>query len=281
MEYGTILYEVTDNILTITLNRPDKLNTFSQMMIDELIDALKRSDADDDVRAVIITGAGKAFSAGADLGNDVNFIERYKQFSKEEVRNYRDGAGTITLAIYEMQKPVIGAINGVAAGMGATIILAMDIRLASENARFGFIFSKRGLITEGASSWFLPRLVGTAKALEWTLTGRVFDVREAEKYGLVQEVQASDVLMTRARTIANEIARNTSSMSVAINRQLIWRMAGAASPWDAHRIDSPGTLWAFTSPEGAEGVAAFLEKRLPHFPLKLSKDKPDFYPWWK
>ena len=279
--YDAIKCETSEGICTITLNRPEQMNAFHAHMVNELIDALKKADEDDTVRVLIVTGAGKAFSAGADLSSASGAIEKHTKMSDEDIRNYRDGAGMITLTIYDMKKPIIAAINGVAVGMGATITLPMDIRLASENARFGFVFSRRGLVSEGASSWFLPHVVGAGKALEWILTGRVFDAREAEKYGLVQEVLEPDALMLRARTIAMEIVQSTSAVSVALCRQLVWKMMGAASPWEAHRMDSMATAWSFIHPDVVEGFKSFLEKRPPKFPMKPSKDMPDFYPWWK
>lgn len=280
MEYSQIKCELSDRILTITLNRPDRLNAFTPVMCQELVDAFGRADADDDVRVVIVTGAGRAFCAGADLSPENALVERCRQASEDDLEIRRDLAGRVTLTIYDLKKPVIAAINGPAVGVGITMTLAMDIRLASENARLGFVFSRRGIVAEGASTWFLPRIVGIGKAAEWLLSGRIFGVQEAQAHGLVSEVLAPDALIPRAREIASEIIQNTSAISVALCRQLLWKMACADHPMEAHKIDSKCVWWSFQQPDALEGIMSFLEKRQPNFTMKPSTDMPDFYPWW-
>jgi enoyl-CoA hydratase/carnithine racemase len=246
-------------------------------MCQELVDAFGRADADDDVRVVIVTGAGRAFCAGADLDPKSGLLERYSDGDSE---SYRDLAGLITLQIYDLKKPVIAAINGPAAGVGITMTLAMDIRLVSENARIGFVFTRRGVVAEAASTWFLPRIVGVGKAAEWLLTGRLFGAQEALAHGLVAEVLPADVLISRAHEIASEIAQNTSAISVALCRQLLWKMLGADHPMEAHKIDSKAFRWSLQQPDAREGIMSFLEKRPPNFTMKPSTDMPGFYPWW-
>ncbi len=279
MEYSQILYEVSDKILTITLNRPERLNIFSPVMCQELMDAFARADADDDVRVVIVTGAGRVFCAGADLDPQSGLLGRH--LAELDSEAYRDLAGLVTLQIYDLKKPVIAAINGPAVGVGMTLTLSMDIRLASDNAsKIGFVFTRRGVVAEAASSWFLPRIVGMSKAAEWLLTGRLFGVQEALAHGLVTEVLPADVLIPRAREIASEIVQNTSATSVALCRQLLWKMLGADHPMEAHKIDSKAFKWSLQKPDAREGIMSFLEKRQPNFTMKPSKDMPDFYPWW-
>lgn len=280
MEYSQIMYEVSDKILTITLNRPEKLNAFTPVMCEELVNAFGRADADDNVRVVIVTGAGRAFCAGADLSPETAILERRRQAPDDDLEIRRDLAGQVTLPIYDLKKPVIAAINGPAVGVGITMTLAMDIRLASENARIGFVFARRGLVAEGASTWFLPRIVGVGKAAEWIYTGKVFGVQEALAHGLVSEVLQPDALIPRARELAMEIAQNTSAVCVALCRQLLWKMLGADHPMEAHKIDSKAIWWIFEQPDALEGIMSFLEKRPPNFPMKPSTDMPDFYPWW-
>ena len=281
MAYEEILYDVKDRILTVTLNRPERLNAFTGVMMTELIDAFGRADADDDVRAVIVTGAGRGFCAGADLGSGggtFNYDGGDREFSLEE---RRDGGGLLTLRIYNCLKPVIAAINGPAVGVGATMTLAMDIRLASDKARFGFVFARRGIVPEACSSWFLPRIVGIGKALEWAFSGRVFPAEEALAGGLVRSVHPPEELLSVANGIAREIADNTSAVSVALIRQMMWRMLGADHPMEAHKVDSVGVYYTGKSADAQEGVMSFLEKRPPNFTNKPSKDMPPFYPWWK
>ena len=280
MEYTQIEYELSDRILTLTLNRPDKLNAYTLTMCNELIDAFARADDDDKVRVVVVTGAGRAFCAGADLSPDDAAPRRRPGEPVDDIEEYRDLAGRLTLPIYDLKKPVIAAINGPAAGVGVTMTLAMDIRLASENARMGLVFTRRGIVTEGASNWFLPRIVGMGKAAEWIFTGRVFGAQEALAHGLVTEVLPPEALIPRAREIALDIAENTSAISVALCRQLLWKMVGADHPMEAHKIEAKAFEWTFQQADALEGIQSFLEKRSPKFPMKPSTDMPDFYPWW-
>ena len=280
MDYSAILYEVKDNVLTLTLNRPDKLNAFTRDMMHELIDAFDKADADDNVRAIIVTGAGRGFCAGADLsvgGDTFNADAREDRESGLQ----RDGGGLLTLRIFESKKPVIAAINGPAVGIGATMLLPMDIRLCSTEARIGFVFSRRGIVPEACSSYFLPKIVGISQALEWCFSGRVFPADEALSGGLVRSVHAPDELLAAAKAIASEIASNTSAVSVALIRQMLWKMLGADHPMEAHKIDSRGIYYCGKSDDVKEGVESFLEKRPAQFPLKVSKDMPEFYPWWQ
>lgn len=283
--FETLLYAVEGGIATITLNRPEKLNAFNVQMMKDLIAAFDATDADDAVRAVIVTGAGRAFCAGADLSAgaetfnyDARGAEDKEAGAREGVQ--RDGGGLVTLRIFESLKPVIAAVNGPAVGVGVTMQLAMDIRLASEAARYGFVFARRGLNPEAASSWFLPRLVGVQTALEWCYTGRIFPAQEAFDKGLVRSLHAPDDLLPAAAALAREIADNTAPVSVALTRQLIWRMAGAAHPMEAHRADSRGIQARGKSGDAREGVTAFLEKRQPNYPDKVSADLPDIWPHW-
>lgn len=271
--YEAIKYEVADHILTITLNRPDQLNAFNNPMERELIEAFDAADKDDDVRAIIVTGAGRGFCAGADLSSSGP--------DTFAVSNPRDGGGLLTLRIFKCLKPVIAAVNGPAVGIGATMQLAMDIRLASENARFGFVFSRRGIVNEAASSWFLPRIVGISQALEWCFTGRVFSAQEALAGGLVSKVLPADDLLPAARELALEIVSNAAPVSVALIRQQLWRMAGADDPMEAHKVDSRGIYQRGRASDVREGIAAFLEKRPAVFKDKVSTDMPDYFPWWQ
>ena len=281
----TVLYSVEDGIATITLNRPDKMNAFTVKMRDELVSLFDETDSDDAVRAVIITGAGRAFCAGADLssgGKTFDYASR-GDAAREALRVgdiYRDGGGVTTLRIFKSLKPVIGAINGAAVGIGVTMQLPMDIRLASTDARFGFVFARRGIVPEAASSWFLSRVVGMQTALEWCYTGRVFNAQEALERGLVRSLHAPADLLPAARALAREIADNTAPVSVALTRQMLWRMAGADHPMQAHRIDSRAIQARGQSADAREGVSSFLEKRQPVYPDKVSRDMPAFFPWW-
>ena len=280
-------YAVDQGIATITLARPDKLNAYNAQMRLELEALFDETDADDNVRVVIVTGAGRAFCAGADLSSGGNTFDRHAHAGdpmREALRVgdvYRDGGGTTTLRMYESLKPIIGAINGAAVGIGVTMQLPMDIRMASSAARFGFVFARRGITPEAASSWYLPRLVGMQTALEWCLTGRVFDASEALARGLVRSVHAPDELLPAARALAREIADNTAPVSVALTRQLMWRMSAAPHPMFAHRIDSRAIQSRGQSADVREGVGAFLEKRPAVFPDRVSSDMPAFFPWWE
>lgn len=287
-DFAHIDYAVSDHVATITLDRPDKLNAFTGTMMRELLEAFDRTDADDEVRAVVVTGRGRGFCAGADLsegGATFDAGQRSERDGAELVRSdvegvNRDGGGLVSLRIFASLKPVIGAINGPAVGVGVTMALPMDVRLASETARFGLVFARRGITAEAASSWFLPRVVGISRAMEWSATGRVFDAHEALEGGLVRSVHAPDDLLPAAYALAAEIAQNTAPVSVALNRQLMWRMLGAPHPMEAHRIDSRAIASRGASADAVEGVMAFLEKRDAQFPLRVSTDMPDFFPWW-
>jgi enoyl-CoA hydratase/carnithine racemase len=290
MAFETITYEVAEQILTITLNRPDKLNAFNATMQRELIAAFDAADNDDQVRAIIVTGAGRAFCAGADLSSGADTFDRdarrgpVRRLADGRVDysdpNIRDGGGQVTLRIFKCLKPVIAAVNGAAVGIGVTMQLAMDIRIASEAARFGFVFSQRGIVPEAASSWFLPRIVGISRALEWCYTGRVFPAQEALDGRLVSKVVPSDELLPAARALAREIATKTAPVSVALIRQMMWRMLGADDPMEAHKVDSRGIYARGRSADVREGVMSFLEKRAPDFRNKVSSDMPDYFPWW-
>jgi enoyl-CoA hydratase/carnithine racemase len=283
--FETVLYQVEDGIALVTLNRPEKLNAFNTQMMKDLIAVFDETDRDDAVRAVIVTGAGRAFCAGADLSAGAQTFDYDARGGEDRAARMkdgvpRDGGGLLTLRIFDSLKPVISACNGPAVGVGVTMQLAMDIRLASDTARYGFVFARRGLNPEAASSWFLPHLVGVQTALEWCYTGRIFPASEAHERGLVRSVHAPDDLLPAAKAIAREIADNTAPVSVAITRQLIWRMAGAAHPMEAHRADSRGIQLRGRAGDAREGVASFLEKRAPNYPDKVSSDLPDIWPHW-
>ncbi len=283
METSQIAVEVEDRIMTITLDRPERLNAFTEVMMRELIGAFDAADADDAVRAVVVTGRGRGFCAGADLeagGATFDYDERGAGDARSPGGVHRDGGGLLTLRIFRCTKPVIGAVNGAAVGVGATMTLPMDLRLASTEARFGFVFARRGIVPEAASSWFLPRAVGIQQATEWVYTGRVFPATEALDGGLVRSVHPPDELLGAARALATEIAEHTSGVSVALSRQMLWRMLGAAHPMDAHRVDSRAIQAMGASADAAEGVTSFLEKRAPAFPLSPSADTPDVFPDW-
>ena len=277
LSYETLRAEVEDGLLTLTLNRPDRLNAVNAVMIDEYVAALDAADRDDGVRAVIVTGAGRAFCAGADLSGGPGTFDRAPP---EPGARHRDGGGLVALRLFDMKKPVIAAVNGPAVGFGATQILPMDIRLASTEARFGFVFSRRGVVMEAASSWFLPRLVGMQQAMEWVATGRVFSAEEAFEGGLVRSLHAPDDLLPAARALGREIADSASPMSVALCRQMMWKMLGEDHPMAAHRIDSLGMAHTGASADAREGVASFLEKRPPAFASTPGEAMPAFYPWW-
>jgi enoyl-CoA hydratase/carnithine racemase len=281
-DYQELLYDVEGPVLTITLNRPDKLNAFTFTMMNEVIDAFDQADADDNVRAVIVTGAGRGFCAGADLAaGDGTFDYRDTSGKEARLEDARDGGGLVTLRIFESKKPVIAAINGPAVGVGLTMTLPMDVRLASDQARFGFVFARRGLVPEAASSWFLPRVVGISQAVEWVMTGRVFPASEALAGRLVRSVHAPDDLLPAARALALEIAEYTSPVSVAVSRHMLWRMLGADHPMEAHKLDSRIIWERGRTADAREGVMSFLEKRPAEFPMKVSADMPSFFPWWE
>ena len=282
MTYNAIKTEVKDRVLTLTLNRPDRLNAFNRDMQHELIDVFTKVNDDDEVRAVIVTGEGRGFCAGADLaaGGDTFNTDKRTDMGQNEGGHWRDGGGRVVLSIFECLKPVISACNGPAVGVGATMQLPMDIRLASTEARYGFVFARRGLVMEACSSWFLPRLVGMEQAAKWVYSGRVFDAQEAHDGGLASELLAPEDLLPRAIEIAHEISENTSAVSVALMRQMMWRMSGAAHPMEAHKVDSRGIATLGKMADAQEGVTSFLEKRPPEFKLKPSEDMPGWFPWW-
>jgi enoyl-CoA hydratase/carnithine racemase len=279
VDFEQIIAEVSDGVMTITLNRPDRLNAWTAKMAGELIEAFDRADGDDDVRAVVMTGAGRGYCAGADLeAGGETFDARARGLSTDTVP--RDNGGQFTLRIFNSTKPVIGAINGPAVGVGATMTLPMDVRLASESARFGFVFVRRGIVPEAASSWFLPRVVGISRAMEWVSTGRVFGAQEALEGGLVRSVHPPDELLPAARELAREIADNASPVSVALARRMMWRMLGAPHPMSAHCVDSRAMLARGQSADVVEGVTSFLEKRPPRFSDRVSDGLPDVFPGW-
>lgn len=282
-EFTQIIYDVADGIATITLNRPEKMNAFTGVMMKEMVAAFDLVDSDDAVRAVIVTGNGdRAFCAGADLTPDNGGTvfasgDAVESLSDERVR---DSGGRLTLRIFDCKKPVIAAVNGVAVGIGATMQLAMDMRLASTTARYGFVFARRGIVPEAASSWFLPRLVGMQRALEWCMTGRVFDAQEAMDGGLVRSLHAPEDLLPAAQKLAREIADNTAPVSVALTRHMLWRLSAEKHPMAAHKIDSRAIYRRSRSGDAKEGISSFLDKRDPVYPDKVSADMPDFFPWW-
>ena len=278
MSYEQITTETADGVLTITLNRPDRLNAWTPTMGAELIAAFDVADGDDAVRAIIVTGAGRGFCAGADLQAGGSTFDWRERQDGDAVP--RDGGGQFTLRVFDSTKPVIAAINGPAVGVGATMTLPMDIRLAADSARVGFVFARRGIVPEACSSWFLPRVVGISRAMEWVATGRVFSAQEALEGGLVRSLHAQDELLDAARAIAREIADNTAGVSVALARRMLWRMLGAEHPMLAHRADSRGMFSRGQSADAAEGITSFLEKRPPRFPDRVSDGLPDIMPSW-
>ena len=277
MTFEHTRYDVADKIATITLHRPDRMNAFTGRMAVELIEAFDRADADDDVRAVIVTGAGRAFCAGADLGGGGDTWGQTSKFVAAETERYPgDGGGRVTRRIFDAKKPVIAAINGPAVGVGLTMTLAMDVRLCVREAKLGFVFASRGIVPEACSSWFLPRLVGISQALEWTLSARIFRAEEALAAGLMRSLHEPEQLLPAARALATEIASNAAPVSVALTRQMMWRMLGAPHPIDAHELDTAGLSALGTSHDAREGVQSFLEKRHAVFPNRVSTDFPDF-----
>ncbi len=279
--YTEIIYDVADSIATITLNRPAQLNAFTGVMMYEMLAAFDEIDADDNVRAVIVTGAGRGFCAGADLAGGGDTFKGGGSDIRTDAGVTRDGGGMVSLRIFECTKPVIAAINGPAVGVGITMTLPMDIRLCSESAKFGFVFARRGIVPEACSSWFLPRLVGISQAAEWVYTGRVFGPQEALDGKLVRSVHTGDDLLQAARAIATEIAENTAPVSVALSRQMMWRMLGADHPMEAHRVDSRGIAVRGRSADSREGVTSFLEKRQAVYVDRVSDGLPDIFPDWE
>jgi enoyl-CoA hydratase/carnithine racemase len=291
MAYNTIDYKTNNNVLTLTLNRPDNLNAFTVEMANELIDAFNTASNDDAVRAIVVTGAGRAFCAGMDLSSEGNVfgLDETQAPTLDDMNNrlddpailhgVRDTGGRVTLAIYDCTKPVIAAINGAAVGIGATMTLAMDIRLASENARIGFVFNKLGIVPEACSSWFLPKIVGISQALEWVYSAEIIKPEAAKEARLVKAVYPAETLLEEAYKIANKIANNTSAVAIALSRQMMYRNSAQPHPIEAHKIESLAMFYASVD-DGKEGVNAFFEKREAKFSTTMSENKPPFYPWW-
>jgi enoyl-CoA hydratase/carnithine racemase len=280
-KYTEIIYEVSDNIATVTLHRPDKMNAFTGVMMNELLQVFDEIDADDNVRAVIVTGSGRAFCAGADLSHGAETFSDGKLSGQTPTAVRRDGGGMVTLRMFRCNKPIIGAINGAAVGIGATMTLPMDIRIAADSAKMGFVFTRRGIVPEACSSWFLPRLVGISQAQEWVLTGRVFLADEALRGGLVRSIHPQEELLQVARELAKEIVDNAAPVSVALARQMMWRMLGASHPMEAHRVDSRGIQERGRSADTREGVMSFLQKRPAVFGDKVTTDVPDIFVGWE
>jgi enoyl-CoA hydratase/carnithine racemase len=278
MDFTQIRYEVADGVLTVTLNRPDRLNAFTRTMMAELIAAFDAADADDDVRAVIVTGAGRGFCAGADLEAGGETFD-WRKHQREPGDVPRDGGGQVSLRIFDMRKPVIAAINGAAVGVGITMTLPMDVRLVAEGAKIGFVFTRRGIVPEACSSWFLPRIVGISQAMEWAATGRGFDADEALRGGLVRSVHPRDELLDAAHALAREIADSTAPVSVVLARRLMWDMLGEGHPMAAHRADSRAMFSRGQSGDAREGVTSFLEKRAASYPDRVSDGLPEITPW--
>ena len=289
MSWKNIKLNIEDNIAVVMLSRPEKMNALTAEMILEYVDVLDRCDSNDEVKAVIVTGDGRAFCAGADISGG---SESFADVSNDDALNpdgsinysaeaVRDVGGFITLRLYDMKKPVIGAVNGAAVGAGSTMLLPMDYRIASDNAKFGFVFARRGIVPESASSFFLPRLVGISQAVDWCMTGRVFGPQEALEGGLISNICSPETLLECAHTIARDIIDNTSPVSVALTRQMLWKSLGWSHPMDAHKLESRSVFSRSTSADAQEGVASFLEKRPAKYPQSVAKDMPDFYPWWE
>jgi len=276
MDYEDIVYEVEDRVATITLYRPDKLNAQTATMTQELHAALDEAEADDDVRAVVFTGAGRAFCAGSDMsaGPAPALPEGTPPPSS-------DRSGSISIHLFDFPKPVIGAINGAAVGFGASSTLAMDIRIGSPAARFGFVYARRGIPPESAASWFLPRIVGPERALRWMYSGEVFGAQDALDAGLLSEIVEPDALLERAYEIAHEIATQTSAVSIALIRQLVWKGLSTAHPLEIQQLESELTRGTRGTPDAKEGILSFLEQRAPAFVGTVSTDLPAPYPWWK
>jgi enoyl-CoA hydratase/carnithine racemase len=284
MDFETLRYEAADRILTITLDRPEKLNAYTARMGAELAEAFERADADDEVRAVILTGEGRGFCAGADISAGAGSFDTSSGGAGSgnfgDGRTPRDGGAGFVGAMFNCRKATIAAFNGPAVGVGVTLALPTDIKIASTSARFGFVFARRGLVPEAGSAWFLPRLVGLPQALRWCLSGQVFGADEALRGGLVSEVVEPEALLPRAREIAREIADNTAPVSIALTRQMLWRLGAEDSPWPALKVDGPFAMTLGATADVKEGVTAFLEKRAPNFPGRVSDGMPAGYPWW-
>jgi enoyl-CoA hydratase/carnithine racemase len=278
--YRDIRCQLADRVLTLTIDRPEQRNTITYGVLDELLDAFARADADDNVRVVVVTGVGEFFSAGTDLAGSSGGYGPDASGFKPLRGGSRDVGGELALRVFGSTKPVIAAINGTAVGIGVTMVLPMDVRIAAEDARFGLPFTRRGIVPESCATWFLPRIVGIATAVDWAITGRIFPAAEALASGLVRELVPAGEVLPRALEVASEIAAHTSPVSVALTRQLMWRQLGAPDPLSANRLESQALLALGTRADAAEGVAAFRQKRTPQFPLRVSRDLPDFYPWW-
>ena len=279
-DYETIVCSVSEHIATVELNRPEQMNSITTEMVHELISVFTDVDADPDVRVVVVTGRGRAYCAGADVSGGSKALDAHERGWGDEIEQYRDTGGLIALAAYRSTKPIIGAVNGVAAGLGATMLLPMDFIMAAESARFGFVFAKRGIVPEACSTWFLPRKVGISRAAEWFFTGRMISSAEALEAGLVRSVHAADDLLPAAYALAREIVENTSPVAVGMIRQMLWQFAGSEHPMDAHRIDSRLNFELGGTADVIEGVSSFLEKRPPQFPGRLPDDAPPSFPWW-
>ncbi len=280
MTYTTIITDIADGIMTLTLNRPQRLNAFNAVMLREVVDALDSADADDRVRGIIVTGQGRAFCAGADLSAGGDTFDADARADRPSGLR-PDGGGVLALRIYECRKPIIAAINGPAVGVGITMTLPMDVRIAADDARFGFVFARRGIVPEACSSYFLPRLVGISQALQWCYSGRIFSAQEALDGRLVQSLHPKDSLLAAARAIIREMAEHTSALSTTMIRHMLWRMLGADHPMEAHRIDSRAIYHLGRGPDAKEGVESFLEKRPAEFRGKVGSDMPEFFPWWE
>ena len=282
MDYKNILLEQRDNIAVLSLNRPNKLNAFTFSMMEEMIDALDALDADDNVHALIITGKGRAFCAGADLSSgQETFNPSFDDFAVQESDFRRDSGGILTLRMYKFLKPIVIACNGPAVGIGASMQLAADVRLASDQARFGFVFNNRGIVPDACSSWFLPKIVGISSALELTYSGRIIDASEALKLNLVSSIYDSENLLDNALDFAKNMVKNSAPVSIAVTRQMLWRSLEGSGPYDAHIVESKAIDSRGASEDAKEGVSSFLEKRAAEFKNKVSEDMPSFFPWWK
>ena len=277
--YEQIETKIEDKALIISLSRPEKLNAFTDVMMREIIDAVNLAEENNNIRAIIFTGKGEKYCAGADLSTGEDSFN-WTDKKKEAKGIVRDAGGVLTLRLFKSTKPIIGAINGDAVGIGATMLLPMDVRIASDNARFGFVFAKRGIVPEAASSWFLPRLIGIDNALKLCYSANVIDAKTAKEINLISEITSQENLISRALQISDEFTKETSSISIALTRQMLWRMMGADHPMEAHKIDSRAVYALGKSGEAVEGIKSFFEKRSPEFPGKITEDMPDFYPWW-